>query len=117
MLCRYCNQPINSNPDKTRSYWSAIEFDCHAGCKVAGERAETLECQTVDADCNDCKHYQRGKLAPKVVSLLHRKDGTTAEVVHNPNIYIGGTCSKFNRIVTASPNKWSGLECFEHRRG
>lgn len=115
--CRYCQQPLLPEDSvRTLSYWSGVEFICHKSCKVAGEKQEAFDCQLIDADCNDCKHYKRGTLAPKVISKLHRKDGTVVDVIFQPNYFIGGQCLKFNRPVIAQPNKWSGLECFEHRR-
>lgn len=115
MNCRYCNLPVES-PVKTLAYWNQTPDVCHAECKAAGERQEAFDCQTIDADCNDCFHYQRGKLAPKLESRLKKPDGTKVLVTHQPNIFIGGRCLKFDKPVNAQPNKWSGLECFEHRR-
>lgn len=117
MICRYCSQPLaESEAVKTHSYWGGLPFVCHAACKQAGEREEAFECQCIDADCNDCKHYQRGKLAPLVRSWLHKPDGRRVEVTHQPNVFIGGRCLKFDKPTEASPNKWTGHECFEHRR-
>lgn len=115
-ICRYCDKPIEGQAVQTFGYWSHFPFVCHAKCKVSGERQEAIDCQIIDADCNDCKHYQRGKLAPPTISRLHRKDGTIVDVVYQPQIFIGGYCLKFSKPTSASPNKWSGLECFEHRR-
>lgn len=114
-VCRYCNLPVE-NPVRTLAYWNQTPDVCHAGCREAGEREEAFDCQVVDADCNDCRFYRRGKLAGKIVSKLHRQDGTVAEVVHQPNIFTGGHCLKFDREVVAQPKKWSGFPCFEHRR-
>lgn len=116
-LCRYCSTPVaDSEAVKTLAYWNQTVCICHAQCKTAGEKQEALDCQTIDSDCNDCKHYKRGTLAAKIVSKLHRQDGTIVDVIHQPNYFIGGLCLKFNRSVLAQPKKWSGLECFEHRR-
>jgi hypothetical protein len=117
-ICRYCSLPVNrADAVVTHSYWQGMKFVSHKACKAAGEKAEALECQTIDADCNDCRHYKRGKLAARVVSLLHRPDGTTVEVSHQPNIFVGGHCLKLDKPTIACPNKWTGHECFEHRRG
>lgn len=116
-ICRYCSKPASeADAVVTHSYWQGMKFVSHKACKVAGEKAEALECQTIDADCNDCRHYKRGKIAARVVSLLHRPDGTTAEVSHQPNIFVGGHCLKLDKPTVACPNKWTGHECFEHRR-
>jgi hypothetical protein len=117
MKCRYCTLEIDpSELTTTVSYWSAIQFPCHKKCKVEGMKQEAFDCQTIDADCNDCKHYLRGKLANKVVDVLKTKDGRKEEVTFQPNIFVGGTCQKFNVPTNASPNKWTGFACFEHRR-
>lgn len=116
-ICRYCHQPVTETESvPTFSYWWSLEFLCHKACKEAGEKQEAFDCQIIDADCNDCRHYKRGKLAPKVVSKLKTPDNRWVEVTHQPNIIIGGHCLKFSRPTIAQPNKWSGLECFEHRR-
>lgn len=115
--CRYCSLPIADGlAVTTRGYWSHGEYPCHAGCKVAGEKQEALDCQTIDADCNDCTHYKRGTLAPKTVSKLKTTDGRIVDVIFQPNVFIGGHCLKFYRPTLASPNKWTGWDCFEHRR-
>lgn len=115
--CRYCDEPVaESDSAVTHSYWHGLPFSCHKSCKIDGEKQEAFDCQCVDADCNDCRHYQRGKLAQLVVSLLKRTDGTVVKVTHQPNLFIDGRCVKFNRSTLAQPKKWSGWECFEHRR-
>lgn len=116
MNCRYCDKPIDGNGVVTHSYWGGLPFQCHKECKQAGERAEAFECQLIDADCNDCKHYQRGQLARRLISNLHKPNGKVVEVAHQPNIIVGGRCLKFSKPTVAQPKKWSGLECFEHRR-
>lgn len=116
-ICRYCDLHVSdSDSVVTHSYWQGLPFVCHKDCKEAGVKQEAFDCQVVDADCNDCAHYKRGKLAPLVVSRLKRRDGKVVEVKHQPNFFIGGHCLKFDRPTVAQPNKWSGLECFEHRR-
>lgn len=118
MNCRYCDTPIATDSEAavTHSYWQGLPFSCHAACKEEGVKREAFDCQTVDSDCNDCIHYQRGKLASRIVSRIRRIDGTITEVSHQPNFFVDGHCLKFNRTVIAQPKKWSGLECFEHRR-
>jgi hypothetical protein len=96
-ICRYCDKPVN-NPVVTISYWGGLTFYCHAECKQAGLRSEAFECQCIDADCNDCKHFIREKMGI------------------NKSIWYG-QCKKFNKLTEAYPNKWRGLECFEHRKG
>lgn len=117
MNCRYCDKPVDeSEATITHSYWQGVRFICHKACKDAGVKQEALDCQVIDADCNDCRHYKRGQLSPKVISNTKTTDGRWVQVIHQPNVIIGGHCLKFDRPTIAQPNKWSGLECFEHRR-
>jgi len=117
MNCRYCDKPIpESESAITHSYWKGLPFPCHKACKDSGVKQEAFDCQVIDADCNDCKHYRRGKLAPLFCEMTKRTNGTMVEVAFQPNIFIDGHCLKFNRPTLAQPNKWSGLDCFEHRR-
>lgn len=117
-LCRYCDLPIaDSELVTTHSYWGGLPYPCHKSCKAEGVKQEAYDCQVIDADCNDCKHYKRGVLAPRVVSHLRKPDGSVVEVSHQPNYFIGGRCLKFDKEVIAQPNKCTLHECFEHRRG
>lgn len=114
MTCRYCNQPIApADETHTFTYWAAVRYPCHKQCKVEGIRAEAYECQLIDADCNDCKHFKRGKLIERWLSCMI--NDAPAYCLTRMGI-VTGHCLKFNRPTTAQPNKWTGLECFEHRR-
>ena len=116
-LCRYCDLPVAPEDTSiTHAYWGGSPFVCHRECKHDGLRREAYECQLIDSDCNDCAHYRRGKLAPAVISLLKTPDGRTAQVRHQPNVFLNWHCLKFDRPTMAFPNKWSGWPCFEHRR-
>lgn len=94
--CRYCGKP--GATIKTLAYWNQTPDICHPECKAAGERQEAIDCQVIDADCNDCIHFQRGQIIggiPKAIT---------------------GHCGKFNKPTMAYPHFWTGRECFEHRR-
>lgn len=97
--CRYCDKPIEGEPARTLAYWSQTPCVCHPECKQAGERQEAIDCQTIDADCNDCKHFERG-----------------SEIVRSIPKGFSGRCAKFDRPTAAYPKTWTGRECFEHRR-
>ncbi|MDO8610706.1 MAG: hypothetical protein Q7R95_09240, partial [bacterium] len=117
-ICRYCDTEIVL-PDQetiTFSYWGSEKFYCHKSCKVEGIKQEAIDCQTIDADCNDCYFYQRGKLADEVVSWIKKPDGSKVKIIHQPNFFVNGWCLKFDKSTIASPNKWTGHECFKHRR-
>lgn len=114
-LCRYCSLAVEDADAVTaRSYWGGLPFVSHRACKQAGERQEALDCQTIDADCNDCRHFKRGSVIKRNLSCM--VDGKAGTVLVNMGM-INGHCLKFDRPTIAQPNKWSGLECFEHRRG
>lgn len=115
MNCRYCNNPLLDfeKAAKTLGYWNQFPFDCHPECKVAGERQEAIDCQVIDADCNDCKHFQRGEVVKKLLSCM---DGGKAGMRLVNMGTVNGKCLKFSRPTQAYPHMWTGRECFEHRR-
>ncbi len=96
--CRYCGEPVTdvANAAITHSYWQGIPFICHSACKDKGVKLEAYDCQVIDADCNDCKCFVRSHMVGKDVWAGH--------------------CQKFDRETRAYPKKWTGRECFEHRR-
>jgi hypothetical protein len=112
--CRYCDELVlESELTTTHSYWGGSPFPCHKSCKVAGEKQEAYDCQVIDADCNDCKHFKRGEVIKRLLSCM--EDGKPGTRLVNMGI-INGHCLKFDRPTQAQPNKWTGLGCFEHRR-
>lgn len=114
MICRYCSLPVNlSDAVVTHSYWQGLKFVCHKDCKVTGEKGEAIDCQTIDADCNDCRHFERGELVKRWLSAI--VDGKSAKKLVNMGI-VKGHCANFNRPTEAYPHMSTGWECFEHRR-
>jgi hypothetical protein len=98
--CRYCHKPVKRNEAViTHSYWNAVWQVAHKACDADGRKAEAYECQIIDADCNDCKHFNRGESLASGVSAAW-----------------SGQCLKYDKPVVAYPNKATGNECFEHRR-
>jgi hypothetical protein len=95
--CRYCGREV---PELdcviTHTYWQAMMDIAHAGCDAAGQEEEAFECQCIDADCNDCRHFRRD--------------------IHLQNEGFNGRCLKFNEPTRACVNFASGHPCFEHRR-
>ena len=114
MTCRYCDQPVESNAIVTHSYWLGAKHWCHATCKVEGEKAEAMECQIIDADCNDCRHFKRGSILPHKPHIQAAID--RGECPNFSTEVWTGHCLKFDRPTFAHPKKWMGLSCFEHRR-
>jgi hypothetical protein len=88
-------------------------FVCHPECKAFGEREEAFLCQQIDADCNDCKHFKRVEVIKRMLSCM--EDGEPSMRLVNMG-FIAGHCIKFDKPTFAEPNKWTGYECFEHRR-
>lgn len=111
--CRYCDKLIDGLAAKTFSYWGHYEFECHPQCKAEGEKMEAFECQTVDADCNDCRHFKRGNFEKRWLSCMEDKLPSMRLVNMG---FSHGHCLKLDKPTVAQPNKWSGYECFEHRR-
>lgn len=60
---------------------------------------DVFEMQKIDADCNDCKHFQRGELIKGLGMNCFK-----------------GHCKKLAKPTTAWPMNYSGHECFEHRK-
>jgi hypothetical protein len=113
MNCRYCGQLIIGDSVKTLAYWNQTTDICHAECKAIGERTEAFDCQTIDADCNDCKHFQRGNLIQNWLSDM--ADGKATKRLVNMGIF-NGMCQRFNTPAKAFPKMSTGRSCFEHRR-
>lgn len=112
--CRYCGKEIApADLATTNSYWQGLPFPCHRACKDAGMRQEAFDCQCIDADCNDCRHFKRGMLVQRWLSCI--EDGKASKKLVNMGIFTGH-CLKFDQPTEAYPNKWTGRPCFEHRR-
>lgn len=98
-LCRGCKRPVTSlDFDIWITYWSQCWAPCHVSCRAAGMKEEAIECQTIDADCNDCIHFKR------------------AEIIGGIPKAVRGHCLKLDRPTVAYPHFWTGRPCFEHRR-
>jgi len=111
-ICRYCALPV-ANPVKTLAYWNQTPDVCHPECKVAGEKQESVDCQVIDADCNDCRHFLRGELVKRWLSDI--KDGMKTKTLTNMGI-VKGRCAKLRTETEAYPHMSTGRPCFEHRR-
>lgn len=60
---------------------------------------DIVEMQTIDADCNDCRHFHRGQMR-KGLGLS----------------CFEGHCGYHDKPVLAWPMQYSGHSCFEHRK-
>ena len=63
-------------------------------------KEDVIAQQTIDADCNDCRHFERDKITSKAGGIT----------------VWSGRCLKFDRPTKAYPNQYTGRECFDHRR-
>lgn len=114
VICRYCSKPIEAGREvKTLAYWNQTPDICHVECKQPGEKQEALDCQTIDADCNDCIFFQRGEVVKKLLSAI--VDGKPTMVLTNMGC-VTGYCSLFDGATMAYPHQWTGRQCFHHRR-
>lgn len=112
-ICRYCDKPITEPSVKVHSYWGAQPYFSHPECRESGFTSEVIECQTIDADCNDCGHFKRGAIVTRTLSCM--ENGKAAVRVVNMGFF-DGHCLKFDLPTVAQPNKWTGHQCFEHRK-
>jgi hypothetical protein len=94
MNCALCQ----NEGKRSRGYWSAGGFFCDAHQPIVSPE-DIYEMQKIDADCNDCIHFQRGPMM-KVPGLT---------VFH-------GLCLKHDVPTKAYPGQFTGHDCFEHRR-
>lgn len=78
-----------------KGYWSKQELP--QGITQTPE--DIIEMQTIDADCNDCRHFKRG--------VMTKIPGLT---------FFEGHCLRFDKPTRAYPTQYTGHECFEHRR-
>lgn len=109
-ICRYCGQPVELvDAVITNSYWQGLPFICHRACKNEGVKQEALDCQVIDSDCNDCKHFKRGE-------LIHRESWESGRRVKVNTHVFTGHCLKLDKPTVARPMIWTGMPCFEHRR-
>ena len=103
--CSHCGDSIVQSGDKTHTkaftygagYWTPnLWRPYHNACKPIATKQETLACQKIDADCNDCKFFVREKEVCK-------------------GSYVG-KCNFFGGETTAHVNTFTGKGCFIHRR-
>lgn len=96
--CGWCNERITEDTfDYFAGYWTPnLWRPTHAHCKKEYMNDEIISCQSIDRDCNDCKHFERLHSLGAGISL--------------------GNCKKLNKQTKAYVNFARGMECFEHRK-
>jgi hypothetical protein len=96
-ICGHCGKEIVSDFTYQTGYWANVKAKIHPECVRSKEHTEQSkkECQAIDSDCNDCKHFKRGEWLSKGVC--------------------SGICGKTGEYAEGRPNFYSGKECFEQR--
>lgn len=103
--CRFCGGQLTAeNITKVSTYWNVLICVCHKECKVRGMAEEAYECQMIDADCNYCKWFIRGKGG--------MNDGMGHGNCGNPEQLAVVDCTG----VICQSNTFAGKYCFEHRK-
>lgn len=82
---------LKSFTKEQREKWNAFDAELTPD--------DIREMQTIDADCNDCAHFKRGKME-KVPGLTMFR----------------GHCQKLDKPTNAFPGQFSGHQCFQHRK-
>jgi hypothetical protein len=96
-ICRGCKKPVGADDFVVwHTYWKAYWAPAHKACLEEGLKEEAYLCQCIDADCNDCRYFDRG---PRVASGVFE-----------------GVCKVTGVKVVGRPNFATGRPCFAHRR-
>lgn len=94
-LPRYCSAllPLQLERMTKEQIVGAKKFDA----KLTPQ--DVFEIQSIDADCNDCRHFQR--------DAMRKGLGVAC---------FEGHCLKNDKPTLAWPMQFSGHSCFEHRK-
>lgn len=120
--CRICGGAIATKQDAHfhSAYWTSFKFPiCNnhtSDERREYQRNEAYECQVIDADCNDCKHFNRGYRALNHGETTKTEDGNIYTKILVAHDIFHGFCQKLHRPVMAFVNMATGHDCFEHRR-
>lgn len=114
-ICRHCEKPVKPEEEVIgHGYWTALKFVYHKSCRDAGQKEEAYSCQTIDADCSDCKHFQRGdQIKHRVIDRVENGVPIMKDVSFG---IFNGHCLKFNKPTTAKSKTATLMPCFEHRK-
>lgn len=121
--CRYCKKAVNrEDAEITTTYWWPRYSLSHKACKTQGEQSEAYECQTIDANCNDCRYFNRKHNAgngvyygacKKPVERGSKKPYWFNEL---PFKWRKRSLWREGYQVRAESNYATGYECFVHRK-
>ena len=104
--CVACGEP--NVDDVHYTYWNACWKPIHKKCKQEYAKEEAYECQSIDANCNDCKFFK-----PKEKHKGIGSSWRTGECLKD-NSYLNLFPDKY--IAYAQPNFAQCNNCFRHRR-
>ena len=114
-VCKYCKQKIEeSDFTISSSYWNNFWEGCHKNCKEEGDKQEEIECQEIDANCNECKYFERKGFDENLEDKQGKGYIDRGKLFNTIGCYFG-LCKKFNKKVTATRNICQGNKCFIHR--
>jgi len=109
-ICCSCKKEIKEDDFAIGyGYWEPRPFQCHKWCKDKHEKKITIECQIIDADCNDCKYFKRESNKPE-------KDEGDKRFPFPSLEGFPGNCLKHSVKVYAHSNYAQGYKCFKHRK-
>jgi hypothetical protein len=140
--CKHCGEEIKAEDfDYSAGYWTPnLWRPYHKSCKKEAASKEAVSCQTLDANCNDCKCFKREKIESELTKAhsflavkfwVERKEERRwmvgdAEVVKDlaltrlakigDRVGFNGFCEKKNIAVHAQSNTSTNYECFQHRK-
>lgn len=140
--CKHCGKEITSDEfDYNASYWTPNTWrPYHKSCKKDAVTQEAIACQTIDANCNDCKYFKRGEVESELTedhsflavkfwienSEERRWIKGDEEIVKDltltrlakigDKVRFNGFCEKRNIAVHAQSNTSTSYECFQHRK-
>lgn len=125
--CRFCGEEVSrESAGVIVGYWKPIWFIAHKECEVPGKQEEAFECQCIDADCNDCGYFNRGKFNKSADAKDYRiftgdpeKDAAEQKKYIGDLLFIDsydGNCMKYDRPASAWPKSARMLPCFKHRK-
>jgi hypothetical protein len=145
-ICGWCNTKIKDGEfDYLASYWTPFIWKpVHASCKKEYKNTESLKCQTIDANCNDCLFFERGEIKSEFLeehntlglrfdlnwqelrswsSSIDGKQVVIEKMLSlrrmakvGDEVNFNGFCKFINIPVQAYSNFATGYKCFKHRK-
>lgn len=113
--CCYCDKELSEeNFFIITSYWNPIwKPCCSENCAIEGYKIEEINCQEIDANCNECKYFERKGFSENTLPQTHN-------IIQPIGCYIGICRNKkskyYNKFVGANRNTFQGMSCFVNRK-